>query len=190
MWGCKPPPLCQDCQPRKVSIYPLGTITCNGLDTADNRGELVSLPHLLVIIILSMHSAQQPPSLSITPPTLLPTPLAPPQIHTCWSSSFSACTVPNSLQASASLGLAVTAASRARAASVSTPRLHGGAGGRRLKCGASISRVCCYCSLESQGRLSEHTPPAYRYKVWMTVGQPSLLRCEDKSSLSEHTIRI
>ena len=64
----------------------------------------------------------------------------------------------------------------------------GGQGGRRLKCGASISRVCCYCSLEGQGRLSEHTPPAYRYKVWMTAGQPSLPRCEDRSSLSEHTI--
>ena len=44
-------------------------------------------------------------------------------LHTCWSSSFSACTVPSSRQASELVGLVCTSASRARAASVSTPRL-------------------------------------------------------------------
>mmetsp|Transcript_38367 Transcript_38367/g.85414 ORF Transcript_38367/g.85414 Transcript_38367/m.85414 type:complete len:251 (-) Transcript_38367:1073-1825(-) len=42
----------------------------------------------------------------------------------CWSSSFSACTVPSRRHASAFLGLACTSASRAKHASVSTPRLN------------------------------------------------------------------
>lgn len=58
----------------------------------------------------------------------------------CWSSSSSACTVPNRRQASALEGCALTSASKAKAASVNRPRLKlGGWVGRREGDGGWVS---------------------------------------------------